>query len=129
MQAQIVFHYGWGVSFSVVIRPKYDVMEATMTLDEILRDIHAMREDILVFERKYGVPTEVFYEAYQRGEEPPDTAWVQDWSEWAATHEILQERLALYADKVRQLLSEATIANFSQLIERTARHESIAVTG
>ena len=43
-----------------------------MTLDSIMRDIEAMREDLLMFERKYGVPTEVFYEAYQRGEEPDD---------------------------------------------------------
>lgn len=52
-----------------------------MTLDDLLRDMHAMREDLLVFERKYGVPTEVFSEAYQRGEEPAETAWVLDWSE------------------------------------------------
>ena len=70
-----------------------------MTLDEMLRDIHAMREDLLVFERKYGVPTEAFYEAYQRGEEPADSAWVLDWGEWAGTYKILQERLALYADQ------------------------------
>jgi len=100
-----------------------------MTLDEILRDIHAMREDLLVFERKYGVPTEVFYEAYQRGEEPADTAWVLDWSEWAATYEILQERLTLYTDEIRQLLTDTTVASFSQLIERTARHEPIALPG
>ena len=56
-----------------------------MTLDEIMRDIQALREDLLVFERKYGAPTEVFCEAYQRGEEPDDPAWVLDWSEWAAT--------------------------------------------
>ena len=31
-----------------------------MTLDEIMRDIQALREDLLVFERKYGAPTEVF---------------------------------------------------------------------
>ncbi len=98
-----------------------------MTLDEILRDIHAMREDLLVFERKYGVPTEVFYEAYQRGEEPPDAAWVPDWSEWAATHELLQERLSQYEESVRQLLTDAKVISLSQLIERTARHESIAV--
>ena len=64
-----------------------------MTLDEIMRDIQALREDLLVFERKYGAPTEVFYEAYQRGEEPDDPAWVLDWSEWAATQQLLQDRL------------------------------------
>jgi hypothetical protein len=98
-----------------------------VTLDEILRDIHAMREDLLVFERKYGVPTEVFHEAYRRGEEPTDTAWVLDWSEWAATYEILQERLALYTENVHLLLEGATVISLSQLIERTARHEPIAL--
>lgn len=53
-----------------------------MTLDDVLRDIHAMREDLLVFERKFGVPTEMFYEAYCNGEEPADSSWVLDWSEW-----------------------------------------------
>jgi hypothetical protein len=66
-----------------------------MTLDEIMRDIQALREDLLVFERKYGAPTEVFYEAYQRGEEPDDPAWVLDWSEWAATQQLLQDRFSV----------------------------------
>jgi len=100
-----------------------------MTLEGILRDIHAMREDLLVFERKYGVPSEVFYEAYQQGEEPAEQAWVLDWSEWAATYKILQDRLALYTEKIHQMLSEARVANFSDLVERTARHESIPIPG
>ena len=50
-----------------------------MTLNDVLRDIHAMREDLLMFERKYGVPTEMFYEAYEHGEEPADQSWVLDW--------------------------------------------------
>lgn len=64
-----------------------------MTLDEILQEIHAMRQNLLVFERKYGVPSELFFEAYQNGEEPADSAWVLDWAEWAATYKILQRRL------------------------------------
>jgi hypothetical protein len=98
-----------------------------MTLEAILQDIHAMKEDLLVFERKYNVPTEVFYEAYQRGEEPADSAWVADWSEWAATYKILQKRLSLYKEQVDQLLAHEVITDFAQLIERTARHESIAL--
>jgi len=99
-----------------------------MTLDDVLRDIHAMREDILVFERKYGIPTEIFYAAYQDGEEPADSAWVLDWSQWAGSYEILQERLNWYRHSVEQLLHEATIASLSQLMERTARHERVAVS-
>jgi hypothetical protein len=100
-----------------------------MTLEGILRDIHAMREDLLVFERKYGVPTEVFYEAYQQGEEPTEQAWVLDWSEWAGTYKILQDRLALYTERTRQMLSEARVSSFADLVERTARHESIPLAG
>ncbi len=96
-----------------------------MTLDEILRDIHAMKENLLVFERKYGVPTEVFFEAYQQGEEPDDSSWVLDWSEWAATNEILQERLSMYNEGVKK----AKLHSFSQLVERTSRHEPIPVAG
>jgi len=35
-----------------------------MTLDEILQDIHALEEDMLTYERKYGVLSETFYESY-----------------------------------------------------------------
>ncbi len=96
-----------------------------MTLNEILRDIHAMREDLLVFERKYGVPTELFYDAYQQGEEPSDSAWVLDWSQWAGTYEILTERLTMYKNAVKGLVANDTLSGFSQLIEHTARHEPI----
>jgi len=98
-----------------------------MTLSDIMRDIQALREDLLVFERKYGVPTEIFYEAYQRGEEPDDPAWVLDWSEWAATQQLLQERLAAYNSSVHQLLVSTGVTNLSDLIGRTARHEPVAI--
>ena len=95
-----------------------------MTLQDMLQDIHAMREDLLMFERKYGMPTEVFYAAYNRGDEPAETTWVLDWSEWAATHEILQERLDQYRFTIESLM---TPSSFSQLMERTSRPEPIAI--
>jgi len=98
-----------------------------MTLNDILRDIHAMREDLLIFERKYGLPTEFFFTLYERGEEPVDSAWVLDWSEWAATYKILRQCLAEYQEQAERLLKQSVIANFSELIERTARHEPIAL--
>lgn len=62
-----------------------------------------MREDLLVFERTYGVPSEVFYAAYQQGEEAAEQAWVLDWSEWAATYKIFQDRLDyLHMQRVKQ---------------------------
>ena len=41
-----------------------------MSLDDLLQDIHALEEEMLAFERKYGVRSEIFYAAYQSGEEP-----------------------------------------------------------
>ena len=99
-----------------------------MTLDDVLRDIHAMREDLLMFERKYGVPTEMFYEAYRHGEEPVDSSWVLDWSDWAASYQILQERLALFSEQSKRLIKSARMSSYVELIERTARHEPIPVT-
>lgn len=98
-----------------------------MTLDEILQEIHAMRQNLLVFERKYGVPSELFFEAYQNGEEPADSAWVLDWAEWAATYKILQRRLGQYQQYAHHLVKNSTVENLAQLIERTARHESFPI--
>jgi hypothetical protein len=57
-----------------------------MTLDELLADIHSLEEDLLSFERKYGVRSEIFYAAYQSGEEPEDDSWVLDFGEWASIY-------------------------------------------
>ena len=98
-----------------------------MTLEKIIDDIHAMEEDLLVFERKYGVLTETFYGAYKQGEEPEDDAWVLDWSEWAGTYEILSHRRKKYQEAVDALLKEKRVQNVSNLISLAARHEPIAI--
>jgi hypothetical protein len=112
------------LSGDVVLKGK-----STMTLDKILQDIHATEEDLLTFERKYGVLTETFYQAYQRGEEPEDDAWVLDWSEWAGTYEILLQRQEMYRQAVQALLQQEAIPSLSHLIGRTARHEPLPITG
>lgn len=100
-----------------------------MTLDEIVQDIHALEEDLLTFERKFGVLTETFVEAYERGEEPEDDAWVLDWSEWAGTYHLLQERRARYQRTIQSLLQEPAIASIPRLILHTARHEPLPIPG
>jgi len=63
-----------------------------MTLQEIITDIHALREDLEAYERKYGVLSETFYESYTNGEEPVDESWVLDWSDWAGAYKIWLRR-------------------------------------
>ncbi|NUM47923.1 MAG: hypothetical protein HUU38_24725 [Anaerolineales bacterium] len=99
-----------------------------MTLDEILLDIHRMEEDLLLFERKYGVRTETFYAAYQRGEEPEDDTWVLDWSEWAGTYEIWLHRQEKYRQTIQTLMQQGMIKNLTQLIGKAARHEPLTIS-
>ena len=74
-----------------------------MTLQEILADIHALEEELLAFERKYGVRSETFYAAYTGGEEPEDDAWVLDFTEWASVYRTWLARQAAYRDEVQRL--------------------------
>ncbi|MCX7011510.1 MAG: hypothetical protein NTW86_02895 [Candidatus Sumerlaeota bacterium] len=73
-----------------------------MTLPEILSDIHALEEDLLAFERKYGIRSETFYAAYAAGEEPEDDAWTLDFAEWASVYRTWLERQATYRDEVQR---------------------------
>ena len=96
-----------------------------MTLQEIIADIHALYEDLGVYERKYGVLSETFYEAYLNGEEPEDDAWVLDWADWAGAYKIFLRRLDQYRQAIETLRKEKQ--SLSNVIELTARHEPIPV--
>jgi len=99
--------------------------EYGMTLQDIISDIHALTEDIEVYERKYGVLSETFYESYVTGEEPDDDSWVLDWSDWAGAYKILLRRQEQYRRTI-QGLRERT-SKIVDVIERTAQREPIPI--
>ncbi|HET9212496.1 MAG TPA: hypothetical protein VFR03_18975 [Thermoanaerobaculia bacterium] len=72
-------------------------------IEKVLLDIHALEEDLLEFERKYGLLSETFYAAYTSGEEPEDDSWVLDFSEWASVYRTWLSRLAEYRNEVQRL--------------------------
>ena len=74
-----------------------------MTLRELLTDIHALEEDLLVFERKYGIRSETFYAAYASGEEPENDQWTLDFGEWASVYRTWLTRQAEYRNEVQRL--------------------------
>lgn len=80
-----------------------------MELQQILIDIHALEQDLLSFERKYGVRSETFYAAYISGEEPEDDSWVLDFSEWSSVYRTWLVRQAEYRNEV-QLLQQNTLS-------------------
>ena len=73
-----------------------------MSLEELLADIHSLEEDLLTFERKYHVRSEVFYAAFQSGEEPEDDAWVLDFGEWASVYRTYLLRQAEYRNEIQR---------------------------
>jgi len=74
-----------------------------MNLQEILADIHSLEEDLLAFERKFGVRSETFYAAYISGEEPENDTWVLDFGEWASIYRTWLARQADYRNEVQRL--------------------------
>ena len=79
-----------------------------MTLREILADIHALEEELLAFERKYGVRSEIFYSAYVNGEEPENDNWVLDFGEWASVYRTWLARQAEYRNEIQRRQSHPT---------------------
>ncbi len=73
-----------------------------MVLPELLVDIHALEEDLLAFERKYGVRSETFYAAYASGEEPENEGWVLDFTEWASVYRTWLARQAEYRNELQR---------------------------
>lgn len=74
-----------------------------MTTDEILQDIQALESDLRNYERKYGIPSETFYQSYSAGDEPEDDARVLDWSDWAGAYETWIHLRQQYQDLTRDL--------------------------
>ncbi len=78
-----------------------------MNLHEILIDIHALEEELLRFERKYGIRSETFYASYVSGEEPEDESWVLDFGEWASVYKTWLSRQGDYRNEVQQIQQNA----------------------
>ncbi len=74
-----------------------------MTPHEILADIHALEEELLSFERKYGVRSKTFYSAYVSGEEPENEEWVLDSGEWASIYRTWLARQAEYRNEIHRM--------------------------
>ena len=77
-----------------------------MNAQELLADIHALEEELLSFERKYGVRSEIFFAAYAQGEEPENEAWVLDFTEWASVYRTWLGRQAEYRNEISRLQAQ-----------------------
>lgn len=95
-----------------------------MVLAEILQDIHACEEDMLLYERKYGIRSATFFESYMQGDEPPDGASVLDWVGWAGAYTTWLERQEQYIETIQLLRRQSSL---SQIIQKAVQHDPIPV--
>lgn len=80
---------------------------STMSLMEIIQDIHAMDEELWHYENRYGLRTQYFYELYQAGKlQDEDPVEARDYADWAACYEIKRHREELYETQIRDALQE-----------------------
>ena len=87
-----------------------------MNSSDILLDIHSLEEDLLEFERKYGIRSEVFYTAYMNGEEPEDDSLVLDFGEWASVYRTWLKRQAEYRNQIQR--EQRNKSNLFELIRK-----------
>jgi hypothetical protein len=73
-----------------------------MNVREILADIHALEEELLEFERKYGIRSETLYAAYASGEESEDESWVLDFGEWVSIYKTWLARRSDYQNELQK---------------------------
>ncbi len=74
-----------------------------MTTQQLLTDIHVLENELLEFERKYGVRSETFFAAYESGEEPENDAWALDFGEWASVYRTWLARQAEYRNEIARV--------------------------
>jgi len=80
---------------------------STMTLMELIQDIHAMDEELWHYEARYGLRSQYFYELYKAGQlRDEDSVEARDYTDWAACYEIKSHREQLYDALVRDILQE-----------------------
>lgn len=97
-----------------------------MTLSDLLHDLYALEDEMRVYERKYGVLSETFYQSYAAGEEPPNDDWVRDWAAWASAYKLRQRFYAQYQAAIQAL--QAQSPSTAAMIEKTARHDPIPLS-
>ena len=71
-----------------------------MELTTVVQDIHRLGHQLELFERKYNMMSQTFYEEYCAGQEPEDDAWVLDFAEWAGLYETWRDRQTAYTEIV-----------------------------
>jgi hypothetical protein len=90
-------------SGKIVAQYRIGLYFVLMTAQQLLADIHVLEQELIGFERKYGIRSETFYAAYQSGEEPENDEWTLDFGEWASVYRTWLTRQAEYRNEIQRI--------------------------
>lgn len=90
----------------------------TLTLSDILDDLHAAEEGLHKFERRYWISSEDFHKLYSQGQ-LDDGENVEDFAEWAGHYKLRQKRQAALEQLSKQRIERLRQQTESQNIRLT----------
>lgn len=88
-------------------------MTETLTLDQILEELHAAENDCQAFEKKYGLLSNDFYAAYTSGS--ITSCGSSDFALWAGSYKLKLSRLTMYRDAINR--ESPVLRNLTTLAE------------
>ena len=92
----------------------------TLTLEEIIQDLHALEARIHAYERKYGITSQDFYSLYQQGLlDNEGFEQSTEFTRWASAYEMKLEREAAF---------EAASRAFVEHLRRGAPEHPLSLT-
>lgn len=93
-----------------------------INLIDLLADIHTLNEELITFERKYGLLSDIFYDWYSQGHEPENDAWLTDLAEWAGLY-LSRQRLV---EQYRCILGQQMQTNHETIVSHLYRQVQVA---
>jgi len=92
----------------------------TLTLEEIIQDLHALEARVHAYERKYGITSQDFYDLYQQGVlDDEGFERSTEFTRWASAYTMKREREAAF---------EAVSRTFTEQLRRGAPERSVRLT-
>lgn len=76
-----------------------------LSLTDILKDLHTVRESLYRFEQRYWLGSEVFYELYMQGL-LDDGSYAEEFAEWAGHCKLRQKREELLRQVSKQRIEQ-----------------------
>lgn len=91
--------------YSYLYYEETQMIQDTISAEDVLRDIYQAEAELRWFEQKYGILSETFYRMYQQGQlRDEDPTEIQQYMEWAGWYEIYQDRHRRYDQAIEQQL-------------------------